>query len=53
MYMGVLSACACCLLKPEDGVGSPGDGDGVLDGCASPCGFWDVNPGPLPKQPVL
>ena len=25
----------------------------ITDGCESPCGCWDLNPGPLEEQPVL
>ncbi|KAL6074356.1 hypothetical protein STEG23_012106, partial [Scotinomys teguina] len=28
-------------------------GTGVTDSCELPCGFWDLNPGPLEEQPVL
>jgi hypothetical protein len=32
----------------------PGEGvEPITDGCESPCGSWELNPGPLEKQPVL
>jgi E3 ubiquitin-protein ligase NEDD4 len=33
------------------GVKSPGTG--VTDSCELPCGFWELNLGPLEKQQVL
>jgi hypothetical protein len=26
---------------------------GGTDSCESPCGYWELNPGPLQEQPVL
>jgi E3 ubiquitin-protein ligase NEDD4 len=56
--MSVLPACMSvhhmhtwCLWRPEEGVGSPGIG--VTDSCELPCGCWELNSGPLKKQPVL
>lgn len=40
-----------CLLTPEEGIGSPKTG--VAGGCELPCGFWDLNPGPLEEQTLL
>ena len=37
---------ARCLQKSEDGIRSSGR-------CDSPCGCWELNPGPLEEQPVL
>lgn len=37
--------------RPEEGPRS--SGTGVRDGCGPPSGFWESNPGPLEKQPVL
>lgn len=38
-------------LKSEEGIRSPKTG--VMDGCELPCGFWELNPGPLQDQLVL
>ena len=27
--------------------------DPIIDGCEPPCGFWELNLGPLEEQPVL
>ena len=45
MYMSALSACtpACQKRAPEL----------ITDGCKPPYGCWDLNSGPLQKQPVL
>lgn len=42
--------CAWCSRKSEEGVGSR---SGVLDGCKPPCGFGELNPGPLQEQQVI
>ncbi|CAO2602305.1 hypothetical protein LEMLEM_LOCUS11148 [Lemmus lemmus] len=34
-------------IRPEDGTRSH------YDGCEPPCGCWELNSGPLEKQPVL
>lgn len=39
------------LQWPEKGMGSPEIA--VLDGFKYPCECWELNPGPLPVQPVL
>jgi hypothetical protein len=28
-------------------------GTGVTEGCELPCGYWELNSGPLEEQPVL
>ena len=28
-------------------------GTGVIDNCKLPCGYWELNLGPLEEQPVL
>ena len=33
------------------GVRSPGTG--IKDSCELPCGYWELNSGPLEEQPVL
>jgi hypothetical protein len=38
-------------LEARECVGS--SGTGITDGCELPCGSWELNPGPLEKQPVL
>jgi hypothetical protein len=35
------------------GVGVRSSGTGVADSCELPCGYWQLNPGPLEEQPVL
>lgn len=39
---------AWCLQKQGEGVRSPRTG--VRDSCASPCGYWELNPDPLREQ---
>ena len=34
-----------------EGARSPATG--VTDSCELPCGYWELNPGPLEEQPVL
>jgi hypothetical protein len=34
-----------------EGVRSPETG--VIDSCELPCGYWELNPGPLEEQVVL
>jgi hypothetical protein len=58
LYVWVFCMHAClyhmrawCWQRPQEGVGS--SGTEVTDGCESPCGCWELNPGPLEKQPVL
>lgn len=52
MCLGVSPACmfahrvyAQCQWRLEEGVGSPGNG--VTDSCEPPCGYWELNLGPL------
>jgi hypothetical protein len=45
MCTGVLPAYLCV------GVGSPGTE--VTDSCEPPCGYWELNLGPLEEQPVF
>lgn len=40
-----------CLWNPKEGNGSPGTG--VTASYETPCGYWEVNPGPPQKQQVL
>ena len=42
---------AWCSQRIEEGVES--SGIVMTDGCEPPCGYWELNPGPLLKQPVL
>ena len=56
--MAVLPACtsvhrlhARYLQRPEVGVRSPVTG--VPDGSELPCGYWELDPGPLEEQPML
>jgi hypothetical protein len=44
MYMSILLLSSD---TPEEGINS------ITDGCEPPCGFWDLNSGPLEKQSVL
>lgn len=37
--------------RPEEGIGFLGTG--VADGCEPPCGYRELNPGPLEEQPGL
>jgi hypothetical protein len=48
--VGVLPVCAAHGSQKKS-VGSPGTG--VTDGCKPPCGFWELNVGPLQEQQVL
>ena len=45
----------CICASPNsylcEGVRSPGTG--VTDNCELPCGYWELNPGPLEEQAVL
>jgi hypothetical protein len=45
MYVSALSACTPAYQKRAS--------DAITDGCEPPCGFWDLNSGPLEEQPVL
>jgi len=49
--MHVHPVCAWCLRRSEEGIRSPGTGD--KEGCEPPCGFWELNLGPLQEQQVL
>ena len=54
--MFFLHACFCTTglkfqKRLEEGIRSPGSG--VTDGCEPPCGYGELNPGPLEEQPVL
>lgn len=56
--MNVLLAClsvhhmlSWCLRRPEEHVGSPGNG--VTDSSEQPLGSWKLDPGPLEEQPRL
>jgi hypothetical protein len=44
-------ACMQYLLRPEEGIRSPGTR--LWACCGPPCGCWDVNPGSLQMQYVL
>jgi hypothetical protein len=41
MYMSTLSISSDTLFDP------------ITDGCEPPCGYWDLNSGPLEEQSVL
>ena len=41
----------CLYICLCEGVGSPGTG--ATDNCELPCGYWELNLGPLEEQPVL
>jgi hypothetical protein len=42
--------CFACMCVCE-GVRSPGIG--AIDSCCElPCGYWELNPGPLEEQPI-
>jgi hypothetical protein len=43
--------CMSGATKTRKDIGSLGTG--VIDGCELPCGFWELDPGPLEEQPVL
>ena len=48
----VYHICAWCQQGAEAGAGSPRTG--VMDVCELPCGYWELNPGPLQQdQQVL
>lgn len=53
-----MDVCKCvsliCVQYPqgsEEGIRSPRFG--VVDSCEPPCGFWELNQGPLKKQSAL
>ena len=50
-WMSVYQVCAWCPQRPEEGIRSPGTG--VKGGCKPPCECWELNLGPLKKQPVV
>jgi hypothetical protein len=43
--------CVQGLRRPEESIGS--SGTGAIDVGESPCGCWELNPGPLEEQSVL
>ena len=43
--MSTFSACTPACLKIAS--------DPITDSCEPHCGCWELNPGPLEKQPVL
>lgn len=43
--------CIPCLLRPGEGVRSPGSG--VTDGRELPCRFWELKLGPLEQLSLL
>lgn len=45
------SEVSACLMSTEDGIGRPGPR--VTDGCESPYGCCEWNPGPQLRQPVV
>jgi hypothetical protein len=46
MYIGVfLQVCLCKGVRFS--------GTKATDNCELPCGFWELNPGPLEEQPRL
>ena len=57
--MSVLPACMsvshirACPVPSEASEGHQIPGTGVIDGCETPCGCWELNLGPLQEQPVL
>ena len=58
MSMGVLPGCTSvpgvhvwCPQRPDNELRSPRAG--VTDSCEPLCGCWELNLGPLVKQPVL
>ena len=51
MYVCAPSVCLVPEEELEEGVGSPGIG--FIGGCEPPCKCWELNPGPLEKQPML
>lgn len=40
--------CMQCLYMPEEGIITPG-----MDGWELPCRYWELNQGPLGKQPMF
>lgn len=42
-----------CALPLEGRRGHQITGTGIADGCKVPRGCWELNPGPLQRQPVL
>ena len=59
LYVYGCFACMCVYTmympgsprRPEEGIGFLGTG--VADGCEPPCGYRELNPGPLEEQPGL
>jgi hypothetical protein len=37
----------------EEGIKQKRASDPITDGCEPPCGFWELNSGPLKEQLVL
>ena len=57
MYMNVLPACTSvqhmCTVPVEISRGRQiPHGTGVVVCCEPPSGYWELNPGPLKKQPL-
>lgn len=50
-YFLCVQMCSWCLWRSEAGFGFPGTG--VTHGCELLSGFWESNPIPHEKQPVL
>jgi hypothetical protein len=50
MYLFILCMCALsvCIPARQKRVSDP-----ITDGCEPPCGFWELNSGPLEEQTVL
>jgi hypothetical protein len=49
--MSLYYICDWYPQRPEEGVRSPGIG--VTDGCEPPCGYWELNLGPLEQSVLL
>lgn len=54
-YFACVYSCvpSACLVSPESEGGVRAPGTGVIDSWEPPCGFWELNPGPLQEQRVL
>lgn len=50
-FFACMYSCVPCAWRPEDDIRHPGTG--FIDGCESPCGYWELNTGPLEKQQML
>lgn len=51
LHVCLCTLCMNGLQRLEENIGATGTG--VTDRCEPPCAFWELNPAPLEKEPVL